>query len=53
MAKELKLKSHDLLIGPGRAPARAMLKAVGFNDEDALMRAVLREYCYLRVKGRG
>jgi dihydroxy-acid dehydratase len=34
MAKDLKLKSHDLLVGPGRAPARAMLKAVGFNDED-------------------
>jgi dihydroxy-acid dehydratase len=27
-------KSHDLLDGPGRAPARAMLKAVGFTDED-------------------
>jgi dihydroxy-acid dehydratase len=34
MPKELKLKSHDLLVGPGRAPARAMLKAVGFTDED-------------------
>jgi dihydroxy-acid dehydratase len=30
----MKLQSHDLLIGPGRAPARAMLKAVGFTDED-------------------
>ena len=36
MAKEPKLKSHDLLVGPGRAPARAMLKAVGFTDEDLL-----------------
>ena len=34
MAKESKLKSHDLLVGPARAPARAMLKAVGFTDED-------------------
>ena len=34
MAKELTLNSHDLLVGPGRAPARAMLKAVGFTDED-------------------
>lgn len=34
MQKEMKLQSHDLLIGPGRAPARAMLKAVGFTDED-------------------
>lgn len=30
----LKHKSHDLTEGPGRAPARAMLKAVGFTDED-------------------
>ena len=34
MPRDLKLKSHDLLVGPGRAPARAMLKAVGFTDED-------------------
>jgi dihydroxy-acid dehydratase len=34
MPKELKLKSHDMLVGPDRAPARAMLKAVGFTDED-------------------
>src|SRR5256886_7163074 len=29
-----KHKSHELTDGPGRAPARAMLKAVGFTDED-------------------
>jgi dihydroxy-acid dehydratase len=34
MPKELKLKSHALLVGPGRAPARAMLKGIGFTDED-------------------
>ncbi len=34
MPKEPKLKSHDLLAGPSRAPARAMLKAVGFTDDD-------------------
>jgi len=34
MAKELKLTSRNLLAGPDRAPARAMLKAVGFTDED-------------------
>ena len=34
MPTELKLTSHDLLVGPDRAPARAMLKAVGFTDED-------------------
>lgn len=34
MPTDPKLKSHGLLIGPGRAPARAMLKAVGFTDAD-------------------
>jgi dihydroxy-acid dehydratase len=34
MPHESKLRSHTLLVGPGRAPARAMLKAVGFTDED-------------------
>ncbi|NWF74786.1 MAG: dihydroxy-acid dehydratase [Nitrospirae bacterium] len=34
MPKELNLRSHNLLVGPDRAPARAMLKAVGFTDED-------------------
>ncbi len=29
-----KHKSHDLTDGPGRAPARAMLKAVGFTNDD-------------------
>lgn len=31
---KLKHKSCDLTEGPGRAPARAMLKAVGLTDED-------------------
>ncbi|HET7909270.1 MAG TPA: dihydroxy-acid dehydratase [Nitrospira sp.] len=34
MTKEPKRNSHELLTGPGRAPARAMLKAVGFTDDD-------------------
>src|SRR5581483_5582981 len=34
MPTNLRHKSHDLLDGPGRAPARAMLKAVGLTDED-------------------
>jgi len=34
MQGDLKHKSHDLTDGPGRAPARAMLKAVGFTDAD-------------------
>lgn len=34
MDRTTRLKSQDLLEGPGRAPARAMLKAVGFTDAD-------------------
>ncbi|MEW6542975.1 MAG: dihydroxy-acid dehydratase [Nitrospirota bacterium] len=34
MANPLQRKSRELLEGPGRAPARAMFKAVGFTDED-------------------
>ncbi len=34
MTLDPKHRSHDLTDGPGRAPARAMLKAVGFTDED-------------------
>ena len=34
MTMDPKHKSHDLTDGPGRAPARAMMKAVGFTDED-------------------
>jgi dihydroxy-acid dehydratase len=29
-----KLRSYAITQGPGRAPARAMLKAIGFSDED-------------------
>ena len=34
MTSELKRTSRDLTEGPGRAPARAMLRAVGLTDED-------------------
>lgn len=34
MTSNPKRTSHALLAGPGRAPARAMLKAVGFTDDD-------------------
>src|SRR5438477_5787794 len=34
MTSQPKPSSRDLVDGPGRAPARAMLKAVGFTDED-------------------
>ena len=34
MAPDLKHKSRNLTEGPDRAPARAMLRAVGLQDED-------------------
>lgn len=34
MAENLKPRSHVITDGPDRAPSRAMLKAVGFSDED-------------------
>src|SRR5881409_3033919 len=34
MASQSKRRSRDLVDGPSRAPARAMLKAVGFTDDD-------------------
>lgn len=34
MSQEGKRHSHAITTGPSRAPARAMLKAVGFTDED-------------------
>src|SRR3989304_1496147 len=34
MGSPLKHKSHLVTDGPDRAPARAMLKGVGFTDED-------------------
>ena len=34
MVSDLKHKSRELTEGPGRAPARAMLRAVGLRDED-------------------
>lgn len=34
MARDLRQRSRAITEGPSRAPARAMLKAVGFSDED-------------------
>src|SRR2546425_9480324 len=34
MTSQPKHSSRDLVDGPDRAPARAMLKAVGFTDDD-------------------
>ena len=34
MSDDLKIRSHDVTTGPERAPARAMLRAVGMTDDD-------------------
>ena len=34
MTEDLKIRSHDVTSGPERAPARAMLRAVGMTDDD-------------------
>ncbi|MCY3561474.1 MAG: dihydroxy-acid dehydratase [bacterium] len=34
MSEDLKIRSHDVTSGPERAPARAMLRAVGMTDDD-------------------
>ena len=34
MADDLKRRSSVITDGPDRAPSRAMLKAVGFSDDD-------------------
>ena len=33
MTSQPKLSSRDLVVGPGRAPARAMLKAVDLAEQ--------------------
>lgn len=34
MSNPMKPRSHEVTDGPGRAPARAMLRAIGMGDED-------------------
>ncbi|MYI19816.1 MAG: dihydroxy-acid dehydratase, partial [Acidimicrobiia bacterium] len=34
MSDDLKIRSHEVTSGPERAPARAMLRAVGMGDDD-------------------
>lgn len=46
---ELKHHSHVLTEGPSRAPARAMLKAVGFTDEDLARPLVGVAHCWIEV----
>ncbi len=42
-------KSRTLLEGPDRAPARAMLKAIGFTDEDLARPLVGVAHCWIEV----
>jgi dihydroxy-acid dehydratase len=42
-------KSRTLLEGPDRAPARAMLKAIGFSDEDLRRPLVGVAHCWIEV----
>ncbi len=42
-------KSRALLEGPDRAPSRAMLKAVGFTDEDLARPLVGVAHCWIEV----
>src|SRR6478672_5965664 len=34
MPEDMKPRSHEVTDGPGRAPARAMLRAIGMTDDD-------------------
>ncbi len=42
-------KSRTLLEGPDRAPARSMLKAIGFSDEDLRRPLVGVAHCWIEV----
>lgn len=46
---DLKHRSHVLTEGPSRAPARAMLKAIGFTDEDLARPLVGVAHCWIEV----
>jgi dihydroxy-acid dehydratase len=41
---DLKKNSHAITTGPNRAPARSMLKAVGFTDE-VLLKPIVGVAC--------
>jgi dihydroxy-acid dehydratase len=42
-------KSRTLLEGPDRAPARSMMKAIGFKDEDLVRPLVGVAHCWIEV----
>jgi len=49
MAFDPRHKSRTLLEGPDRAPARSMLKAIGFTDEDLSRPLVGVAHCWIEV----
>jgi dihydroxy-acid dehydratase len=49
MTDPLKHHSHYITDGPDRAPARAMLKAVGFTNEDLARPLVGVAHCWIEV----
>ncbi len=49
MSFDLRHKSRTLLEGPDRAPARSMLKAIGFTDEDLRRPLVGVAHCWIEV----
>jgi dihydroxy-acid dehydratase len=49
MAFDPRHKSRIMLEGPDRAPARAMMKAIGFKDEDLARPLVGVAHCWIEV----
>jgi dihydroxy-acid dehydratase len=49
MAFDPRHKSRTLLEGPDRAPARSMMKAIGFKDEDLARPLVGVAHCWIEV----
>jgi len=49
MPKDPRRNSRVLLEGPDRAPARAMMKAVGFNDEDLAKPQIGVAHCWIET----
>jgi dihydroxy-acid dehydratase len=49
MAFDMRHRSRTLLEGPDRAPARSMMKAIGFKDEDLSRPLVGVAHCWIEV----
>src|SRR5439155_17657077 len=49
LSDDLRQNSRVMLDGPGRAPARAMMKAIGFNDDDLRRPLVGVAHCWIGV----